>query len=172
MAHDYYTYTHATNVSVLALLIARQIGMGITDGIIALATGAVLHDIGKRHIAPALLNQEKRLTKAQFETIQEHPKLGFLELCDRQDLLWDQLMTVYQHHERYDGRGYPVGLVGDEIHPWARICAVADVYDAMSSARPYRAAMPLKKVWEVVEGGCGKEFDGEFVKALRSVVPS
>jgi HD-GYP domain-containing protein (c-di-GMP phosphodiesterase class II) len=170
MAHDYYTYTHATNVSVLTLLIANQIGMGLADGIVALATGAVLHDIGKRQIAPALLNQRTPLTQSQRQTIREHSALGFAELADRQDLLWDQLMMVYQHHERWDGRGYPVGLVGDEIHPWARICAVADVYDAMASSRPYRAALPLERVWEVLEGGSDKEFDREYVAALQSAV--
>jgi len=171
MAHDYYTYTHATNVSVLSLLIARQIGMGVRDGIVALATGAVLHDLGKRRIAPALLNEKKRLTKRQFETLQEHPKLGFLEVCDRSDVLWNQLMMIYQHHEHWDGRGYPVGASGEEIHPWARMCAVADVYDAMSSARPYRAPAPIHEVWEVLEKGCGQHFDAEYVKALKSVVP-
>ncbi len=172
MAHDYYTYTHATNVSVLSLLIAREIGMGVTDGIVALATGAVLHDLGKRGIAPALLNERKRLTKRQLETLQEHPILGFQEVCGRQDVLRDQLMMIYQHHERWDGRGYPVGAVGEEIHPWARICAVADVYDAMSSARPYRAAMPTKEVWKVLNDGSGRHFDPEFVKALKSAALS
>lgn len=170
MEHDYYTYTHATNVSVLCLLIARKLGLGVRDGIVALASGAVLHDIGKRQIAPALLNQQKPLSPEQFETIQQHPKLGFVELCKRHDLLWGQLMMVYQHHEKWDGRGYPVGFVGEEIHPWARICSVADVYDAMASARPYRRALPATKVWEVLEGGCNRDFDEEFVKALKSAV--
>lgn len=172
MAHDYYTYTHATNVGVMSLLIAREIGMGATDGVVALATGAVLHDLGKRCIAPALLNERRRLTNRQLETLQEHPALGFLEVCDRQDVLRGQLMMIYQHHERWDGRGYPVGAVGEEIHPWARICAVADVYDAISSARPYRAAMPPKKVWEVLDDGSGRHFDPDFVKALKSAVLS
>ncbi len=172
MAHDYYTYTHVTNVSVLVLLIAGRMGMGTGDGIVALARGAVLHDIGKRHIAPALLNQEKPLTRRQREAIQEHAKLGFLELCHRRDVSWDQLMMVYQHHERCDGQGYPVGLGADEIHPWARMCAVADVYDAMSSSRPYRPAIPLKEVWEALEGERGLQFDRDVVKALKSVVSS
>ncbi len=170
MEHDYYTYTHATNVCVLTLLVARELGLGVSDGIVALASGAVIHDIGKRQIAPALLNESKPLSSEQWETIQQHPKLGFVELCDRHDLIWGQLMMVYQHHERWDGRGYPVGFAADEIHPWARICAVADVYDAMASARPYRPALPMTKVWEVLDGGCGREFDTDFVRALRSVV--
>ena len=170
LEHDYYTFTHATNVSALALLIAQEAGYGVHDGVVALAAGAVIHDIGKRQIAPALLNQQKPLSEEQRATIQQHPALGFVELCNRLDLLWGQLMMVYQHHERWDGRGYPVGFVAEEIHPWARICAVADVYDAMASARPYRAALPSAKVWEVLEGGINREFDAEFVKALKSVV--
>lgn len=170
MEHDYYTYTHATNVSVLSLLIARELGLGIHDGIVALAAGAVIHDLGKRQIAPALLNQQKPLSAEQWETIQKHPAFGFTELSGRHDLLWSQLMMVYQHHERWDGRGYPVGLVGEEIDPWARICAVADVYDAMASARPYRDALPRGKVWQVLEEGYNRQFDGELVRALRSAV--
>ncbi|NLS91386.1 MAG: HD domain-containing protein [Planctomycetaceae bacterium] len=170
MEHDYYTYTHATNVSVLSVLIARELGMGVCDGIVPLGSGAVIHDIGKRQIAPALLNQQQPLSEEQRETIQQHPKFGFMELSGRRDLLWGQLMMVYQHHERWDGRGYPVGFVGEEIHPWARICAVADVYDAMISSRPYRRGLPANQVWEVLEGGSKQEFDREFVKALRSVV--
>lgn len=170
MEHDYYTYTHATNVCVLSLLIARQLGLDDQDGIVAMASGAVLHDIGKRHIAPALLNQQKPLSPEQRKTIQKHPKLGFVELCQRSDLVWGELMMVYQHHERWDGRGYPVGLAGEEIHPWARICTVADVYDAMASARPYRGALPAALVWEFLYDNSGRQFDGDFVKALKSAV--
>ncbi len=79
-------------------------------------------------------------------------------------------MVVYQHHERWNGRGYPVGLVGEEIHLWARICAVADVYDAMSSVRPYRDAIPLRDVWRRLRKGSNRDFDGEIVKCLKSAV--
>lgn len=170
MTHDYYTYTHATNVCTLSLMIACTLGMRPADGLVGLASAALLHDIGKRRIAPAILNQRTPLNRQQREMIRQHPKWGFQELCLRQDIISDQLMVVYQHHERWNGRGYPVGLVGKEIHPWARICAVADVYDAMSSARPYRDALPLGDVWRRLRKGANRDFDDEIIKCLRSSV--
>ncbi len=170
MTHDYYTYTHATNVCTLSLMIACTMGMKPADGLVGLASGALLHDIGKRKIAPALLNQRTPLNPEQRDTIRQHPKWGFQELCHRQDIIYDQLMVVYQHHERWNGRGYPVGLVGEEIHPWARICAVADVYDCASSVRPYRDAMPLGDVWRRLRKGANRDYDGEMVTCLRSAV--
>jgi HD-GYP domain-containing protein (c-di-GMP phosphodiesterase class II) len=87
---------------------------------------------------------------------------GFEELCLRPDLGWGPLMMVYQHHERYDGRGYPAGLVGKEIHEWGRICAVADVYDALTRDRPYRKGADTKDVLEYMDRESGRSFDEEM----------
>ena len=110
-----------------------------------------MHDIGKRHLPPGLLNKTGKLTDPEFALMRQHPQKGFEELCLHGDLKWGQLMMIYQHHERLDGKGYPVQIGGDEIHPWAKICAVADVFDAITSVRPYRKPVPVDAAIEFFE---------------------
>ena len=90
----------------------------------------------------------------------------------REDVTWGGLMAVYQHHERVDGSGYPARLTGEEIHEWARICAIADVFDAMQSDRSYRKAHTLKDVLEYLESRAGREFDAEMVRCWNSAIKS
>ena len=170
MTHDYQTYTHATNVCTLALMIAAVMGMEFADGIVEMAAAMLLHDIGKRKIPSATLNQRLPLTPEQRDTFRQHPKWGFQELCRRQDITLEQLMVVYHHHEQWNGHGYPVGLVGEETHLWARICAVADAYDTLASSRPNQPARGQKEIWEILESGSGHRFDGNLVKCLKSAV--
>ena len=140
MTHDYYTFTHMVNVCTCCIVLAEAYGICDRDQLVEIAQGALLHDIGKCHIPTNLLNKATPLTKADQKLIRQHPVRGFEDMCLRSDLIWGQLMMVYQHHERYDGRGYPVGLAGKEIHEWARLCTVADVYDALSRDRSYHRA--------------------------------
>ena len=167
MIHDYQTYTHATNVCTLSLMIAVVMGMGFADGIVEMATAMLLHDLGKRRIPPAILNQRAPLTPQQRDTFRQHPKWGFQELCRRQDVTLEQLLVVYQHHEHWNGRGYPVGLVGEEVHLWARICSVADAYDTLTSSRSGRGE---QDVWATLDEGRNSRFDAEIVKCLKSAV--
>jgi HD-GYP domain-containing protein (c-di-GMP phosphodiesterase class II) len=171
MVHDYYTYTHVMNVCTLCLVLAVASGIGERAALLAIAEGALLHDIGKRHIPPAVLNHPGRLTEEHWELVRRHPTDGFRDLCLRRDLQWGQLMMVYQHHERPDGRGYPVGVVDEEIHDWARICKVADVFDALSSDRPYRKAEPIEWVLDFLDQRAGTEFDKDLVQCLRTTIP-
>ncbi len=170
MTHDYYSYTHVTNVSTYSLLLARAMGIGRTDELVALVSGALLHDIGKRHLPPGLLNKPGKLSPHEMVLMRRHPQQGFEELCLRSDLSWAQLMMVYQHHERLDGTGYPVGVGGDEIHPWAKICAVADVFDALTSARPYRKAIDVDGALEFFERRAGTAYDPEVIRCLTSLM--
>jgi HD-GYP domain-containing protein (c-di-GMP phosphodiesterase class II) len=133
--HDFYTFTHVCNVSTYSVLLAQGMGENDPVRLAELAAAGLLHDIGKRHIPAAILNKTSRLTPTEWDLITRHPTDGYLELS-RDGLTWPQLMVVYQHHERLDGSGYPTGIRGDEIHPWARICSVVDVFDAMSCSRP------------------------------------
>lgn len=167
MTHDYQTYTHATNVCTLSLMIAAVMGMGFAEGIVEMATAMLLHDLGKRRIPPATLNQRRPLTPEQRDTFRQHPKWGFQVLCRRQDITLEQLLVVYQHHEQWNGRGYPVGLAGEEIHLWARICAVADAYDTMLSSSSRRGE---EEVWAALDDGGNVRFDAEIVKCLKSAV--
>ncbi len=162
--HDYYTFTHATNVSTYCLTLALALGISDREELVSIGAGALLHDLGKRQIAPFVLNKLGPLNDEDWRQIRQHPSFGFEALCDREDIGWGQLMMVYQHHERIDGRGYPVRLGGEEIHTWARICSVADVFDALTSERPYRKPIPIDKVLSMLQEDSGKAFDKDMVE--------
>jgi len=170
MTHDYSTFTHMVNTSTYCVLRAEAYGIRDHDQLMEIARGVLLHDFGKCCISPRLLNKTTPLTKDEQEVIRRHPVRGFEELCLRPDLGWGQLMMVYQHHERYDGHGYPQGLVGDEIHEWARLCAVADVYDALTCHRPYRKGADIKEVLEYMDRESGRSFDEEICQCWIAVL--
>jgi len=172
MAHDYCSYTHATNVATYSLALAMERGIRGADDLIAIASGALLHDIGKRHLAPALLQKTATLSPEERARIRQHPQLGFQELCFRPGISWGQLMMVYQHHERLDGTGYPVQVAEDEIHLWAKICAVADVFDALTSERPYRRAASPSAALRYLSQRASKAFDQEIVRCLIHMLPN
>jgi HD-GYP domain-containing protein (c-di-GMP phosphodiesterase class II) len=170
LQHDFYTFTHITNVAGFATLLAD--GLGYTDPVIReqIAVGALLHDIGKRFIPTTVLNKTSRLSDDDWNLIRIHPQRGYEDLCDRGDVNEGQLLMVYSHHERIDGTGYPVGMVGDEIHPWARLLAVVDVFDAVTSARPYRVPMALPQALEFLQRNAGTHFDPEMVACWTSMM--
>jgi putative nucleotidyltransferase with HDIG domain len=170
MTHDYYSYTHVTNVSTYCLALARRLGIQQREELVKLVGGALLHDIGKRHLPQGLLNKPGKLSPEEMALMRQHAQKGFEELCLRTDLNWGQLMMVYQHHERLDGNGYPVQIGGDEIHSWAKICAVADVFDAITSARPYRRPIDIEDALEFFERRSGVGFDAEVVRCFTSLM--
>jgi len=170
LEHDYYTFTHVCNVSLYSVIIARGLGTSDLLELAALASAALLHDIGKRHIPQQVLNKAEKLTDDEWALLMEHPTTGFRDLASRDDLTWSQLMVVYQHHERLDGSGYPTGVNAAEIHPWAQLCAVADVFDAMTCHRPYRKAAGSKVACEHLKKRAGTWFDAEAVKYWTSQV--
>ncbi|MEQ8212127.1 MAG: HD domain-containing protein [Lacipirellulaceae bacterium] len=162
--HDAYTFMHVTNVAGYAVVLAEHLGITDPNELEQIATGAILHDVGKRRIPADILKTKGRLTAQQRAVIQEHPRYGYEELCLRDDLTHDQLMMVYQHHEKVDGTGYPVRVDASEIHPWAKMIAVVDVFDALTSKRPYRRPAPLAEVLGFLEEGSGTQFDAEMVR--------
>jgi HD-GYP domain-containing protein (c-di-GMP phosphodiesterase class II) len=164
--HDYYTFTHACNVSTYCALIAVRSGKCDVVELAEIAAGGILHDIGKRHIPVHILNKSRGLTDQEWELMRQHPITGYKELASRGDLSEGQLMMVRQHHERLDGSGYPDGVKGDKIHPWGKICAVADVFDALSSRRPYRGAVPLATVISYLQRFANTQFDAEAAHCL------
>ncbi|UCG88502.1 MAG: HD domain-containing protein, partial [Gemmatimonadota bacterium] len=170
MRHDYYTYTHSVNVSACSVALANRLRATDRRDLEAIAAGALMHDIGKRHIPPYLLNKRGPLTDQDREQLQGHVRMGFEELCMRDDVTWAQLMMVYQHHERLDGRGYPSRLTSEEIHDWARICAVVDVFDAMRSARPYRQRIALREVMDFLCRQSGVQLDQEMVRCWNTAI--
>ena len=170
MSHDYSVFTHAMNVATNCLLLAKQLGINDKQELLQIGQGALLHDIGVQGVPRHIMEKPGKLTDRERRIMQEHPTLGFKELCRREDLTWGQLMMVYSHHERCDGRGYPVGLVQSEIHEYARLCAIADVYEAICRDRPYRRASRRRDALEYLDRQAGRGFDEEMMRCWMSVV--
>lgn len=170
MQHDRCTFTHAANVCAYSVVLADALGVKDRQTQTKIAVGALLHDIGKRKVPPAILNKPGKLTSREFELVKQHPRDGFVELARRSDLEWGQLMMVYQHHERPDGHGYPVGVEEHEIHPWAALCSVVDVFDALTCERPYRRAATAGEALGYLFAKAGRQFNSEIVKCwIRTV---
>ena len=170
MSHDYYTFTHVANVTTYCVCLAARLGVRDRDELQKIAVGGLIHDFGKRNTAAAILNFPGKLDPIQFREIRLHPHNGFCLLSHRKELTWGQLMMAYQHHERPDGQGYPVGSRGDEIHLWARICKVADVFDALLCQRPYHRARSTEEVLELMGTKMKGEFDEEIFTCFRAMI--
>jgi HD-GYP domain-containing protein (c-di-GMP phosphodiesterase class II) len=168
--HDFNTFSHVTNVASYNVILARKLGISDDNELRKIATGAILHDLGKRFIPSKILAKAGRLTPEEREIIETHPARGFAELSQKGDLEFGQLMMVYQHHERVDGTGYPVRVLKDEIHPWARMLAIVDVFDAMTAKRPHRRAATPEYVLDYQRKQAGTHFDGEFVECWISAM--
>ncbi len=147
-AKDSYTGGHCQRVTEYSLAIAKSMGMQ-EDEMTILEFAAQLHDIGKIAIDSAILNKEGKLTEEEYRIVQTHPKVGF-DIVAGQEFLYRSGIVIFQHHERVDGKGYPSGAMGDEIDELAKIMAITDSYDAMTSSRPYRK-VPLTKAEAIVE---------------------
>lgn len=170
LCHDYRTYAHATNVGAYTALLARRLGISDKGELARIITGAMLHDVGKRNVPASILNKKGRLTEGEFQIVKRHPVDGFRDLCRRDDLTWPQVMMAYQHHERLDGRGYPTGVVGDEIHFWSRMCAITNVYDGMKSARPYREPLADGEIRSYFQSLAGTAYDAEMVACWLEII--
>lgn len=164
LEHDRCTFTHAANVCIYSVALADALGVKQREPLTKIAVGALLHDIGKRNVPPAILNKPGKLTSRELLIVRKHPRDGFAELASRSDLEWGQLMMAYQHHERPDGGGYPVGVEQDEIHPWAALCSVVDVFDALTCERPYRRAASVGEALGYLLAKAGRQFNSEIVK--------
>ncbi|KLU04302.1 HD-GYP domain protein [Rhodopirellula islandica] len=169
--HDYATFTHSANVALYAGMLADELGMNQREVELVVA-GGLLHDLGKLEIPDQILTKPGRLDEDEFAIIKKHPGDGFRQLALRDDLTFGQLMMVYQHHERLDGGGYPVGSAGDEIHPWGRLCAVVDIYEAVTSQRPYRTPMSREDACNLIRRESGKALDPEMVECWISIIQS
>ena len=138
--HEYYTYTHSVNVAAVGTLFAQSIGFGESE-LKSFCSGILLHDVGKTRISADILNKKGKLTKEEFDKIKEHPQLGVEILKESGiDLRNEQIITL-QHHENYDGSGYPHGLKNGEIHHSGKVSRIIDVYDALTRDRPYAKAI-------------------------------
>jgi putative nucleotidyltransferase with HDIG domain len=130
--------------------------------------GAMLHDLGKLSIMDTILRKPERLTSDEFTIIKSHPVVG-AKILEPLRFLARETCAVRHHHERFDGTGYPDGLRGEDIPQVARVVAVADVFDAITSNRPYRTALPLADAREEIAGGSGSHFDPVVVEAFLKI---
>lgn len=167
--HDFTTFTHCTNVSLYCTLLAKALGYSGTE-LEEISIGGLLHDVGKLQIDNRILTKPGRLDEAEFREVQRHPLAGFEQLTHCDSVTFGQLMMAYQHHERIDGSGYPVGCVGSEIHPLARLCAIVDVYEALTARRPYREPMSESTVMSLLNKGSGTEFDPEMLTCWQQQI--
>jgi putative nucleotidyltransferase with HDIG domain len=161
--HEYYTYTHSVNVAVVGALFAQNLGFGEED-LRHFCAGILLHDIGKTKIDTDLLNKTDKFTKEEYEKIKKHPEMGVEILKETGNGFTDEYIITLQHHENYDGTGYPYGLEKDEIHRCGKIARIIDVYDALTTNRPYaKAVRPFAALVEMKEdmSNC---FDIELLK--------
>lgn len=164
---DPYTSGHQRQVAKISEAIAREMGMD-EKRVLGLKLAAMIHDMGKVSIPSELLTKPTKLSPLEYALIQEHANNGYLILKDI-PFIWPIAEIVRQHHERLDGSGYPRGLKGDEILQEARILAVADTIESMSSHRPYRAALGLDKAMQTIQALAGKELDPKAVEAATKL---
>jgi HD superfamily phosphohydrolase YqeK len=161
---DYYTRGHSERVSRGSVMIAGEIGMR-PDRIEAIRFAGMLHDVGKLGVPTKVLQKEGTLSEEEFAAIQLHPMRG-LEIIREIGFLDEALAGIMHHHEKLNGRGYPMGLAGDEIPEFARVISVADAFDAMTSNRSYRPARSLEEGVAELRRCAGTDFDPEIVSAF------
>jgi len=167
-AKDEYTKGHSMRVAIYARMLAKRMGLSLDDCENIYYMG-LLHDLGKIGVPNAIINSPTKLTDEEYEVIKTHPGLGFdilSEIRSRPDLV----IGARWHHERYDGKGYPDGKSGEDIPLFARIIAVADSYDAMTSTRSYREYMPQDRVRAEIEKNSGTQFDPKVAECMISII--
>jgi len=167
-AKSSWTAGHSERVAEIALKIGKSLGLD-SNSLINLQRAAFLHDIGKIGVPVAILDKPGKLSHEEFSIIKAHPRMGgrILEPIKAYDEI---IPMVVEHHERFDGKGYPDGLNGSSISLGARILAVADVFDALKSDRPYRDGMPFEQVIGIIKQESGQQFDPDIVNAFLTVV--
>ncbi len=167
---DSYTEDHSMRMAELAVATARELRVPASE-VEVIRYAAILHDIGKIGVSDQILNKPAQLTEKEWAKMREHPKIG-MEIVSKIDSLKEASRIVYYHHEWYNGQGYPEGLKGEDIPIGARILAVVDAYDAMTSKRPYRSAYPVERAIEELRKNAGTQFDGKVVEAFLKILKS
>lgn len=166
---DSYTYQHCVNVAVLSLVLG--IGLQLNKYELRdLCVGALIHDIGKVFVSKDIILKEGPLTNEEYIEVKKHPLKGYEYLRNIYSITSAARMVVLQHHERQDGKGYPEGIRGDKINRLAKIVAIADVYDALTSDRPYRRALLPNEALEFIMANCDSMFDYNYVYAFSKII--
>lgn len=168
---DQYTYAHSVNVSLLCMLIGKWLKLDM-EKIKLLVQAGLLHDIGKSKISKDIINKPGALTAEEYEEIKKHCTIGYRTLSSDSHFSKDVCAAVLMHHEREDGSGYPIGAKGNQIHEFAKIIAVADIYDAMTSKRVYKDKGSPFEVFAMMENEAFGVLDTKVVRAFLSNIAS
>lgn len=168
-SHDNYTFAHCVNVCVIGTILGSRLGLDASR-LKDLALGLIMHDVGKLGVPREILEKPGKLTEAEFEQMKEHCRAGFDTLRGIQSISAHAKIVVLQHHEKYDGTGYPKGLQGEDIHLNAQIGAIADVYDALTSDRVYRKRLMPHEALEYLITNADSHFSSTLVSTFVSSV--
>lgn len=166
-----YTAAHSVNTAVLSVIIGLKASLQI-EQLYDLALGAILHDLGKARIPPEVLDKPGKLTREEFDIMKFHAEAGYRVVSRHRDIPSPAAIIAMQHHEKCNANGYPRGLARDRIHDYARIAAVADVFDALSSDRVYKKRMLPHLALRIISGADSTHFDERFVKLFVDNVVS
>lgn len=167
--HDFYTYNHSLDVSIYSLGLGEALSYDKKE-LEELGIGTLFHDIGKRQVSLDILCKKGPLDDGEWAQMQKHPQFGLMILNDNPNISDAVKAACFEHHESWAGNGYPQQLSGNEIHPFARICAIADTYDAMTTQRSYNVPLkPVDAVTMMKEKLAGR-YDPEMMKAMYSVL--
>ena len=167
---DPYTRGHSERVAAYAMNMAKATGKFKPTELNSFYYACLLHDIGKVNIPDSILTKSGRLTTEEYDIIKTHPVVGAEAIRDV-DGIADNIAVIYHHHERWDGKGYPDGLAGEEIPFLARVTAVADAFDAMTSSRSYRSALPFEEAHQRILEGQGSQFDPQLIEIFKQIYP-
>lgn len=166
--HDFYTYNHSLDVGIYSLGLGHAIGYD-KDDLLELGRGALFHDIGKRNVAVEIICKDGPLSDTEWVQMQKHPQYGLRILTDH-GCSESMKACCFEHHESFLGNGYPQQLTGPEIHSMARIVAITDTYDALTTKRSYNDPMPPQTALEFMSTKLCNRYDPELLKAMNSVL--
>ena len=172
--YDDYTFHHSVNTTIIGLVLG--LAAGYTENkLLEFGMGILMHDIGKIMVPEEILNKKAALTEAEFDEIKKHSTYGFDLLRKNKDFSILTAHVAFQHHEKWDGSGYPRGLKGNEIHEYGKLAAIADVYEALTSKRVYRKAIEPNEAYEYIVSQSNKHFDPKVLDIFKkhiAVYPS
>ncbi|MEX3623779.1 HD-GYP domain-containing protein [Viridibacillus arvi] len=169
LQYDPDLFIHSLNVTVYSIAIAQNLQL-LDSALFSITLGGLLHDIGKTFIPHNILNKPDKLTADEFVVMKKHSEYGYRYLQNESNIPLHILLCTLQHHERLDGSGYPKGLTIERIHPFAKIIAVADVFDALTSERSYKKAMTPENAMEIIMKDYGTALDKGIIDAFNSAI--
>lgn len=165
---DEYTFKHSVDVATMAMIIARKSGLPNKD-VYQIGVAGLLHDVGKSHIPNEILNKAGKLTEEEFAVMKNHTIYGYNILKEKSEISNEIIAGVLQHHEKINGRGYPLKLASKQITPYARVLSVADIYDALVTERPYKKGFSAHDALEMIMA-MTDELDLEFMRSFIDTV--